>query len=88
MAVGAATSSVVPDPQDPIWGGVFTRFNDVDGNSFELVGFDEVSREIEAQRHANAEKIHGLKRLWLEMLKQFVGVFHGREYAFGHAIMY
>jgi serine phosphatase RsbU (regulator of sigma subunit)/catechol 2,3-dioxygenase-like lactoylglutathione lyase family enzyme len=56
VAVGAAASSMVEDPQDPIWGGVFTRFSDVDGNSFELVGFDEVSREIEAQRIANAER--------------------------------
>jgi serine phosphatase RsbU (regulator of sigma subunit) len=40
--------------EEPVWGGVFTRFRDVDGNSFELVGFDEVSREVEAQRSANA----------------------------------
>ena len=30
--------------QPPIWGGVFTRFEDIDGNSFSLVGFDDVSR--------------------------------------------
>jgi len=29
----------------PVWGGVFTRFQDPDGNSFALVGFDEVSRK-------------------------------------------
>src|SRR5579862_7571588 len=28
----------------PVWGGVFTRFEDLDGNSFSLVGFDDVSR--------------------------------------------
>jgi len=38
------------------WGGVFTRFEDVDRNSFALVSFDEVSRAVEAQRRADAEK--------------------------------
>lgn len=47
-----------PDGEgSPIWGGVFTRFQDVDGNSFDLVGFDEISREIEAQRQAAAERL-------------------------------
>src|SRR4029450_10173938 len=26
----------------PVWGGVFARFRDVDGNTFSLVSFDEV----------------------------------------------
>jgi catechol 2,3-dioxygenase-like lactoylglutathione lyase family enzyme len=30
--------------EPPLWGGVSTRFEDVDGNSFSLVGFDEASR--------------------------------------------
>ena len=38
------------------WGGSFTRFEDVDHNSFALVSFDEVSRAVEAQRRAAAEK--------------------------------
>lgn len=42
--------------QRPVWGGVFAYFKDIDGNSFGLVGIDEVSREIEAQRRAEAEK--------------------------------
>jgi serine phosphatase RsbU (regulator of sigma subunit)/catechol 2,3-dioxygenase-like lactoylglutathione lyase family enzyme len=50
------------EEQSPIWGGVFTRFRDVDGNSFELVGFDEVSRELEAQRRARAEKLEAERR--------------------------
>jgi serine phosphatase RsbU (regulator of sigma subunit) len=40
----------------PIWGGVFTRFEDPDRNSFGLVSLDEVSRAIEAQRRKAAEK--------------------------------
>ena len=42
--------------QNRTWGGVFTHFKDVDGNSFALVGFDEVTRELEAQRRAMAQK--------------------------------
>jgi serine phosphatase RsbU (regulator of sigma subunit) len=38
------------------WGGVFARFEDVDRNSFALVSFDEVSRAVEEQRRAEAEK--------------------------------
>ena len=43
--------------QPPVWGGVFTRFEDLDHNSFALVSLDEVSRAIEAQRRAVAEKL-------------------------------
>jgi serine phosphatase RsbU (regulator of sigma subunit) len=38
------------------WGGAFARFEDVDRNSFALVSFDEVSRAVEAQRQATAER--------------------------------
>jgi catechol 2,3-dioxygenase-like lactoylglutathione lyase family enzyme len=47
---------------DRIWGGVFTKFLDLDGNSFVLVGFDEVNREIEAQRRAAAERLEAEQR--------------------------
>src|SRR5215472_7686841 len=43
--------------QPPIWGGVFTRFEDLDHNSFALVSLDEVSRAIEEQRRAALEKL-------------------------------
>jgi serine phosphatase RsbU (regulator of sigma subunit) len=46
---------------------VFTRFRDVDGNLFELVGFDEVSRELEAQRRAAAEKLELERRAAREL---------------------
>lgn len=59
-------------PQTPAWGGMFTSFEDVDGNSFGLVGFDEMSREIEAQRRAMAEKLEAERRAAreLEIAKQ------------------
>jgi serine phosphatase RsbU (regulator of sigma subunit) len=64
--------SALPVEQAPIWGAVFTRFQDVDGNSFALVGFDEISREIEAQRRAAAEKLEAERRAAqeLEIAKQ------------------
>jgi serine phosphatase RsbU (regulator of sigma subunit) len=48
--------------QAPLWGGIFTRFEDVDRNSFALVSFDEVSRAVEAQRRAAAEKLESERR--------------------------
>jgi len=53
--------------QAPVWGGVFTRFKDPDGNSFTLVSFDEVSREIEAQRRAQIEKLESERRAAQEL---------------------
>jgi serine phosphatase RsbU (regulator of sigma subunit) len=54
------------------WGGIFTRFTDIDGNSFGLAGFDEVNREIEAQRRRVAAKLESERRLAqeLEIAKQ------------------
>jgi serine phosphatase RsbU (regulator of sigma subunit) len=46
----------------PIWGGVFTRFEDLDGNSFALVSLDEESRAVEAQRRALALKEESERR--------------------------
>jgi serine phosphatase RsbU (regulator of sigma subunit) len=48
--------------QEPVWGGVFTRFEDLDGNSFALVSFDEESRAVEAQRRALAERLESERR--------------------------
>ena len=59
-------------PQVAFWGGTFTRFEDVDGNSFSLVGFDQITRQIEGQRRAKAEKIESERRAAqeLEIAKQ------------------
>ena len=48
-------------------GGVFTRFEDVDGNSFGLAGFDEVRRGVEAQRRALAQKLEAERRAAQEL---------------------
>jgi serine phosphatase RsbU (regulator of sigma subunit)/catechol 2,3-dioxygenase-like lactoylglutathione lyase family enzyme len=59
-------------PRPAAWGGMFTTFEDLDGNSFELVGWDDISREIEAQRRASAEKLESERRAAqeLEIAKQ------------------
>lgn len=48
--------------QPPVWGGVFTRFEDIDRNSFALVSLDEISRAIEAERRAAAERVEAERR--------------------------
>jgi serine phosphatase RsbU (regulator of sigma subunit)/predicted enzyme related to lactoylglutathione lyase len=59
-------------PQTPRWGGTFTRFEDLDGNSFALASRDEVSHQIEEQRRAVAEKLETERRAAqeLEIAKQ------------------
>ena len=60
---GPAADSGSPSREPaPVWGGVFTRFEDIDGNSFALVSFDEESRAVEAQRRAAAEKRESERR--------------------------
>lgn len=59
--------------QKPVWGGVFTRFEDIDRNSFALVSLDEVSRAVEEQRRAAEAKLEAERRATqeLEIAKQF-----------------
>ena len=59
-------------PQPQLWGGTFASFCDVDGNIFDLLGSDEMSREIEAQRRADAAKQELERRVAqeLEIAKQ------------------
>jgi serine phosphatase RsbU (regulator of sigma subunit) len=58
--------------QTPIWGGVFTRFEDIDRNTFALVSFDEMTQAVEAQRRTAAEKLEAERRSAheLEIAKQ------------------
>ncbi len=62
LTVGAGSND------EPImWGGVFTRFKDVDGNSFSLVSFDEVTHAIEVERRARADRLEAERRLAQEL---------------------
>jgi serine phosphatase RsbU (regulator of sigma subunit)/predicted enzyme related to lactoylglutathione lyase len=54
-------------PRSPIWGGMFTTFEDVDGNRFMLVGSDRMAREVEARRRAIAEKMEAERRTAQEL---------------------
>jgi serine phosphatase RsbU (regulator of sigma subunit)/catechol 2,3-dioxygenase-like lactoylglutathione lyase family enzyme len=61
-------SNDAPIPeQREVWGGVFTRFEDPDRNSFTLASFDVVSRAVEAQRRAAAEKMEAERRAAQEL---------------------
>ena len=72
LAKPTTDTSIPLNGQAPVWGGVFTRFRDQDGNSFLLVGFDEVTREVEAQRRAIADRLEAEHRAAqeLEIAKQ------------------
>ena len=63
----APSAEASGEQTDPIWGAMFTRFQDVDGNTFQLVSFDVVSRAIEAQRRAAAEKREADRRAAFEL---------------------
>jgi serine phosphatase RsbU (regulator of sigma subunit)/catechol 2,3-dioxygenase-like lactoylglutathione lyase family enzyme len=71
-APSSANATAPVGEHTPIWGGVFARFKDLDGNSFSLVSFDEVTHAVEAQRRAIAEKLETERRAAqeLEIAKQ------------------
>jgi serine phosphatase RsbU (regulator of sigma subunit)/catechol 2,3-dioxygenase-like lactoylglutathione lyase family enzyme len=52
--------------ETPIWGSVSVRFRDVDGNTFSLVSFDELTHAVEAERRAAAEKLEVERRVTQE----------------------
>jgi serine phosphatase RsbU (regulator of sigma subunit)/catechol 2,3-dioxygenase-like lactoylglutathione lyase family enzyme len=54
-------------PEIPAWGGIHTRFEDPDGNTFGLAGFDELTRGVETQRRALAKKYEAERRASQEM---------------------
>jgi len=55
------------DSLPPVWGGVFARFEDPDRNTFALVSYDEVSRAVEAERRAAAERLEAERRAAREL---------------------
>jgi serine phosphatase RsbU (regulator of sigma subunit) len=59
-------------PRTGTWGGIFTTFEDVDGNSFVLAGWNDMTRQIEARRRAMTEKAESERRAAqeLEIAKQ------------------
>jgi phosphoserine phosphatase RsbU/P len=55
------------DHAPPIWGAVFSRFRDPDGNTFSLVSFDEVTHAVETQRRAIADRQEAERRASQEL---------------------
>lgn len=70
--VSTTDPSLLLGKESTIWGGVFVRFRDVDGNSFSLVSFDEMTEAMEVQRRAIAERLESERRAAqeLEIAKQ------------------
>src|SRR6266851_1446938 len=64
----------------PIWGGVFTRFRDLDGNSFSLVSFDEVTQAVESQRRI-AQELEIAKQVQARLFPQSQPPLKTLEYA-------
>jgi serine phosphatase RsbU (regulator of sigma subunit)/catechol 2,3-dioxygenase-like lactoylglutathione lyase family enzyme len=67
-----APAAAAPSPrllgeESPVWGGVFARFRDIDGNTFSLVSFDEVTHAVEAGRRAITEKLEAERRVAHEL---------------------
>ena len=66
-SVRDAVESPLLGEEAPIWGGVFARFRDPDGNTFALVSFDEVTHALEAQRSAASAKLELERRAAQEL---------------------
>ena len=58
----AGKSAMLLGEETPVWGGIIARFRDVDGNSFTLVSFDELTHAMEEQRRAVAAKQEAERR--------------------------
>ena len=59
-------------PQQTFFGATYARFQDIDGNIFELIGNDQFTREIEQERLIAAQKLESERRTAqeLEIAKQ------------------
>jgi serine phosphatase RsbU (regulator of sigma subunit)/predicted enzyme related to lactoylglutathione lyase len=59
--------SFLHPPQSAPWGGVYTRFEDIDGNGFALIGFDEATRQVQEQRRLTEERLESERRTAQEL---------------------
>ena len=67
-------------PQAQTWGGVETSFEDPDGNSLALVGYDAATREFEAQRRA-AQEMEIAKQVQARLFPQMLPPIPTLDYA-------
>jgi serine phosphatase RsbU (regulator of sigma subunit)/catechol 2,3-dioxygenase-like lactoylglutathione lyase family enzyme len=63
----ASSSRRLLGEEASVWGGVFARFRDLDGNTFSLVSFDEVTHAVEAERRAAADRLEAERRVAHEL---------------------
>jgi serine phosphatase RsbU (regulator of sigma subunit)/catechol 2,3-dioxygenase-like lactoylglutathione lyase family enzyme len=61
-AVAATRTGMLLGEETPVWGGIVARFRDIDGNTFSLVSFDELTHAMEAQRRAVTAKQEAERR--------------------------
>jgi serine phosphatase RsbU (regulator of sigma subunit)/predicted enzyme related to lactoylglutathione lyase len=61
-SAAASKTGMLLGEETPVWGGIVARFRDIDGNSFALVSFDELTHAMEAQRRATAAKQEAERR--------------------------
>jgi catechol 2,3-dioxygenase-like lactoylglutathione lyase family enzyme len=67
-------------PQAQTWGGMETNFEDPDGNSLALVGYDAATREFEAQRRA-AQELEIAKQVQSRLFPQMLPSLSTLDYA-------
>ncbi|MGO8793127.1 MAG: PP2C family protein-serine/threonine phosphatase [Terriglobia bacterium] len=67
-------------PQAQTWGGTQTRFEDPDGNSFVLLGYDAATREFEAERRA-AQELEIAKEVQARLFPQKLKPLNTLDYA-------
>jgi serine phosphatase RsbU (regulator of sigma subunit)/predicted enzyme related to lactoylglutathione lyase len=61
-SITSSKTGMLLGEETPVWGGIVARFRDVDGNSFSLVSFDELTHAMEAQRRAVTAKQEAERR--------------------------
>ena len=67
-------------PQMQSWGGMDTSFEDPDGNSLSLVGYDAATREFEGQRRA-AQELEIAKQVQAKLFPQILPHLRTLDYA-------
>ena len=54
-------------PEPAPWGSVYSEFDDIDGNRFWLIGFDQATRDVEEQRRLTEERLEAERRSTREL---------------------
>jgi catechol 2,3-dioxygenase-like lactoylglutathione lyase family enzyme len=67
-------------PRTQTWGGMDTNFEDPDGNSLSLVGYDAATREFEGQRRA-AQELEIAKQVQAKLFPQMLPHLRTLDYA-------